>query len=769
MRAALLALIAVLPAVTVTAQPPDSYHDLDETYDALYELEAQYPDVIKIDSVGHSQKDHEPILLVKISENVHIDEDEPTVLIVGHIHGEEILGNEITLRVIEELASDMHPEFRYRRENLEMYFIPTMNPEGMKVVFGDPDDPDLIWGPDVTYRKNKRDNLGDGVFRYQVGWGNDTSGVDLNRNFALNFFHGDTLFHLVDETEPYDYYRGPGPFSEAETQVVRDLHYDLQPLYGITFHSSRSGSFSEKVFYPWDWNEGDELKMAPDQDVLDDVATSFAERISSLSGGTYIPLRSAGRNAKMHDWTYAAAGWMNLECEVGNQNIQPSEQIMEQVIEDVKPGVYYLLDRAYGSDELDTPSGYLEIRAQDESGQPLAAEVLIPDRVNGYIRPRYTDPQFGVHRRALLEGNYTVVTRAWGYVPDTSVVNVGTHGPAPYTITLERKPHNTVHLRALDATTQEPVPATFIVHRSFDSDTMFVAGGDASELWPRGAYTVETWSPGYIPRAVSFEVEGPHLMEVSLVEPDGAIIDDFESGVPERWTNSGDFSWLRSGLEAYESVASLKSAPDQFYEPEMEGAATVAYEIPAGVESLALTGRVRYELEPDYDFCYVEFSADNGPWTALDTLNGFSAWRRFLYDFREFRDAETVRVRWTVASDEMEEDRGVFLDDVELSWSSIWVSAPEQGARPLTWALHPAHPNPFNPSTRLEFELAEATEVTLAVYDILGREAATVVAGRLEAGPHARTLNLAGHASGVYFVRLDAGEFQRTRKVLLIR
>jgi hypothetical protein len=66
-------------------------------------------------------------------------------------------------------------------------------------------------------------------------------------------------------------------------------------------------------------------------------------------------------------------------------------------------------------------------------------------------------------------------------------------------------------------------------------------------------------------------------------------------------------------------------------------------------------------------------------------------------------------------------------------------------------------PNPFNPSTTITYRLPEAAEVTLTVYDLLGREAATLVRGREDRGDHTVSFNAAGLSSGVFIVRLSAG------------
>ncbi|MBL7192159.1 T9SS type A sorting domain-containing protein, partial [bacterium] len=84
-------------------------------------------------------------------------------------------------------------------------------------------------------------------------------------------------------------------------------------------------------------------------------------------------------------------------------------------------------------------------------------------------------------------------------------------------------------------------------------------------------------------------------------------------------------------------------------------------------------------------------------------------------------------------------------------------------------ALHPPFPNPFNARTIISFELRDASYVRLIVYDIQGREVQSLVTGHLSLGEHQVVWNAEGMSSGIYFVRLEAGDFTQTRKLLLIK
>ncbi len=90
---------------------------------------------------------------------------------------------------------------------------------------------------------------------------------------------------------------------------------------------------------------------------------------------------------------------------------------------------------------------------------------------------------------------------------------------------------------------------------------------------------------------------------------------------------------------------------------------------------------------------------------------------------------------------------------------------------PTTFALNQNYPNPFNPETRIGYRLPIAADVKLELYDMLGRKLVTLVNARQEAGAYliafnAQTLNL---ASGIYFYRLQAGNFVETKKMMLMK
>ncbi|NQS97725.1 MAG: T9SS type A sorting domain-containing protein [candidate division Zixibacteria bacterium] len=89
--------------------------------------------------------------------------------------------------------------------------------------------------------------------------------------------------------------------------------------------------------------------------------------------------------------------------------------------------------------------------------------------------------------------------------------------------------------------------------------------------------------------------------------------------------------------------------------------------------------------------------------------------------------------------------------------------------KPVTFELLPPFPNPFNQSTVISYKLQAASYVELVVYDVMGRKVQSLVNGHLSSGKYEVIWDAEGITSGVYFVRLEAGEFRGVRKILLVK
>lgn len=93
----------------------------------------------------------------------------------------------------------------------------------------------------------------------------------------------------------------------------------------------------------------------------------------------------------------------------------------------------------------------------------------------------------------------------------------------------------------------------------------------------------------------------------------------------------------------------------------------------------------------------------------------------------------------------------------------------DQNQSPSRFILRQNYPNPFNPVSVISYEIPAMSHVSLRVYDLLGREVATLFEGVRPPGTYEARFDGNGLASGIYFYRLESGTYSETRKLILLK
>lgn len=115
-------------------------------------------------------------------------------------------------------------------------------------------------------------------------------------------------------------------------------------------------------------------------------------------------------------------------------------------------------------------------------------------------------------------------------------------------------------------------------------------------------------------------------------------------------------------------------------------------------------------------------------------------------------------------------------DTVDSDWSEAWkfttnstTNAEQDPDIPGELKLEQNFPNPFNPTTNISYQLPENSEVTLEVFNMLGKHVATLVSGKQQAGRHEVSFDASELSSGVYIYRIRSGDFTDTRQMMLVK
>ncbi len=255
------------------------YHSYPELERELIDLENLHPDLARLDIIGQSHELRN-IYALKISDNPGLNEREAKVLFLGCHHAREWISVEVPLYLARYLLDryQTDDEIRQLVDTSEIWIVPLVNPDGLEY--------------SIYYyrywRKNRRNN------------GNGSYGVDLNRNYGFQWGYD----AIGSSGDPDSFtYRGPGPFSEPESQAVRDLvdSHDFQAL--VSYHN-----YTQVILFPWGHTE----QQPPEYNLLSSLAGNMSRLMKTVNGRIYDYGQSSEAsylvNGDTTDWAYGNHG-----------------------------------------------------------------------------------------------------------------------------------------------------------------------------------------------------------------------------------------------------------------------------------------------------------------------------------------------------------------------------------------------------------------------------------------------------------------------------
>ncbi|MGB9724102.1 MAG: M14 family metallopeptidase, partial [Chloroflexia bacterium] len=354
------------------------YRTVEETYQTLQNLAANYPTLAELYDIGDSWDKVMPggpagydIYALRITnENITPLGTKPTFFLMAEIHAREYTTAETATRFAEYILQNYgtNPEITFFVDYYRLYVVPMTNPDGRKFAEGG-----QLW------RKNTDND--DGC--------NTTYGTDLNRNHSFKWgCCGGSSGNPCAET-----YRGPSAASEPETQAVQSTVLGLFPDQRgpgdndpapadatgilITLHS-----YSELVLWPWGWTYGG----APNETQLQTVGRKLAWY------NNYTPEQSSDlyiTDGTTDDWSYGELGIASFTFEMGTAFFQACSTFENTIWPNNRPALLYALTvaktpymTAYGPDALNAATNPPSV----PQGQPVQLTATMNDT------RRRTDP-----------------------------------------------------------------------------------------------------------------------------------------------------------------------------------------------------------------------------------------------------------------------------------------------------------------------------------------------------------------------------------------
>ena len=295
------------------------FHNYERLTQDLQALSKANPELVAVQSIGKSVQGRNIWA-------VHINSDtadlasgvsqKPGIIFMGNHHAREHLSLEVPFLLIRHLLD--HKKDQAISELLnsrDIWVIPMVNPDGAEY--------DIEKGNYRWWRKNRRDNR-DGTF-----------GVDLNRNYSYKWGTGGS-----DDDTSSEVYMGPEPFSEPETQSIRDFvksHLNTKIL--LSFHT-----FSELILYPWG-HTYDPVSKKKDFDTYKKLAETMAQ------WNHYTPQQSSAlyiASGDTTDWAYGEFGIFAFTFELSPKSsfsggFYPGAKVIDRVFQaNLQPCLYLI-------------------------------------------------------------------------------------------------------------------------------------------------------------------------------------------------------------------------------------------------------------------------------------------------------------------------------------------------------------------------------------------------------------------------------------------
>ncbi len=348
-----------------SGNPLDAYHTYDELETEMENIANNHPDICHLYSAGKSVQNRD-LWVMKISDNVDTEENEPEFKYISTMHGDEPVGMEMCLNLINYLVDNYGTDQTVTDlvNNTEIYIMPLMNPDGY-----------------VLHQRENADNQ------------------DLNRSFP-------------------DRVNDPNNTPDGrpiEVQDIMNFFSPRRPVLSANFHTG-----ALVVNYPWDDDpniSSGNYAATPDDAEFITLSETYSQYNSPMWNSTEFNHGITNGNnwyaisGGMQDWNYVWLGDMEVTIELSNDK-WPDATELPGLWDDNRESMIHFMQMCH--------KGVEGVVTNINTGDPVDATITVDDRDMNF----YTDPDVGDYHRYLKPGTYTLHFKADGYVDKDVQVTV---------------------------------------------------------------------------------------------------------------------------------------------------------------------------------------------------------------------------------------------------------------------------------------------------------------------------------------------------------
>lgn len=388
------------------------HHDQNDLEQILRKTAEECPDITNVYVVGQSV-DGRNLSVIEITDNPGQHEvGEPEFKYIGNMHGNEVVGREILLILIQYLCKNYatNPDIKWLVDNTRIHIMPTMNPDGYAAALAE-----------VRYR---------GKNSWSTGRAN-ANGVDLNRDFP-------DLDKIIFDQKKGSFPRRHGPNNHISTFLGNKL---LQPetmaimqwLQSFPFTLSANLHGGDIVAnYPYDSSHDGkaDYEACPDDEFFRQAAKAYASVHGVMADENRKPCDMGGEDAfkdgitngadwyplkgGMQDYNYLHTDCFEITIELSCVKFPPNPKQYKQYWEDNKESLLNYIRQVH--------TGIKGIVTNEDGDGIENAKIQVVElSENNYIDHDITSAIDGDYWRLLTPGTYSVTAKACGYHPKTQI------------------------------------------------------------------------------------------------------------------------------------------------------------------------------------------------------------------------------------------------------------------------------------------------------------------------------------------------------------
>ena len=343
--------------------PMRDYHDYNELTEFLVNVSNTYPSITNLISIGQSVQGRE-LWVIEISDNPGVNEVEPEFRYIANMHGDETVGREMSVYLIDWLCSNYGVSERATNliNNTSIHIMPSMNPDG-----------------------------------FELGQRNNANDVDLNRDFPDQF------------QDPNNSVNGRQP----ETRSVMQWSEQHNFILSANMHTG-----ALVVNYPFDGPNSGTYSACPDDDLFIDLALTYSENHQDMYSES--PFGQGITNGAqwyalfggLQDWSYVWTKAFDVTLEQ-NEVKWPNQNLLPGLWDENKEAMISYIERVHG------PS-VKGLVVDADSGLPVPCSISIEGNENIISN----DIENGDYYRLLTPGTYEITFNSIGYESQSQTINV---------------------------------------------------------------------------------------------------------------------------------------------------------------------------------------------------------------------------------------------------------------------------------------------------------------------------------------------------------